>query len=305
MDGIQVQNLPTNNSSPALNQSHQNTNATNSNIRVPVDISSLPDDPAERIPILKYHVDDMASVRRAYLQNKTIQPREHSFPYTNFSGINRCFKAKWFDQYRNWLEYNIKQDAAFCLCCYLLKTETIGHGGGDTFNTKGFKAWNKTDRFRVHVGGPNSAHNKAVKMCEDLMNEKQLLLSQRLAFRGHNEHESSRNRGNFLEVLEWYSARVDKATQVALRNAPKNLKMTCPQIQKQIVNSCAMETIKAITEDLNGDYFSILVDESKGKSHKEQMAIVLRYVDKRGMIMEHLLVLFVYAILMLCHLKKQ
>ncbi|XP_049352794.1 uncharacterized protein LOC125817296 [Solanum verrucosum] len=39
--------------------------------------------------------------------------------------------------------------------------------------------------------------------------------------------------------------------------------MTSPDIQKDIVNSCAKERVKAIIEDLNGDYFGILVDESK------------------------------------------
>ncbi|KAK9706919.1 hypothetical protein RND81_07G160600 [Saponaria officinalis] len=272
---------------PLQNQSTTNVSAQNTplenqscenvcveNVRIPVDINSLPSDPADRIPIKNYHVD----------------------------------------------ERDMSTDAAFCLCCYLFKSETIGHGGGDVFSTKGFKAWNKSDRFGIHVGGPNSAHNKAVKMCEDLMNEKQsirsvldkqsrkeksdyrtrlnasidytrLLLSQGMAFRGHDEHEFSRNKGNFIEVLEWYSTRVDKVANVVLKNAPKNLKLTSPEIQKDIVKACAMETTKVVIEDLNGDYFSILVDESKDKSHKEQMAIVLRYVDRRGMVIERFIAL--------------
>ncbi|XP_060210281.1 uncharacterized protein LOC132637160 [Lycium barbarum] len=47
-----------------------------------------------------------------------------------------------------------------------------------------------------------------------------------------------------------------------------------------------METVRYIIEDLNDDYFFILVDESCDVSCKEQMAIVLRYVDRRGSIME-------------------
>nr|XP_009620748.1 uncharacterized protein LOC104112515 [Nicotiana tomentosiformis] len=52
-------------------------------------------------------------------------------------------------------------------------------------------------------------------------------------------------------------------------------------IQKEIVNACAKETMKAIVEEMNGDYFGILVDESKDVSHKEQMALVLRYLLQR------------------------
>ncbi|XP_016559033.2 zinc finger MYM-type protein 1-like [Capsicum annuum] len=58
--------------------------------------------------------------------------------------------------------------------------------------------------------------------------------------------------------------------------------MTSPDIQKNIVSSYAKETVKIIIEDLNGDYFEILVDESKDVSHKEQMTLVLQYVNKEG-----------------------
>ncbi|XP_016546391.2 zinc finger MYM-type protein 1-like [Capsicum annuum] len=65
--------------------------------------------------------------------------------------------------------------------------------------------------------------------------------------------------------------------------------MICPNVQKDIVNSCAKETLKAIVEDLNGDYFGILVDEFKYVSHKEQMILVLRYVNKEGKLIEQFL----------------
>ncbi|XP_060211656.1 uncharacterized protein LOC132639203 [Lycium barbarum] len=65
--------------------------------------------------------------------------------------------------------------------------------------------------------------------------------------------------------------------------------MTSPMIQKDIVIACKIETIKAIIEELNGDYFTLLVDESLDVSRKEQMAVVLRYVDRKGFVMERLI----------------
>ncbi|XP_070002086.1 uncharacterized protein [Nicotiana sylvestris] len=62
--------------------------------------------------------------------------------------------------------------------------------------------------------------------------------------------------------------------------------MCSPSIQKDIVDVCAKETVKAIIEDMNEDFFGILVDESKDISHKEQMALVLRYVNKEGEVIE-------------------
>ncbi|KAK4724241.1 hypothetical protein R3W88_027020 [Solanum pinnatisectum] len=65
--------------------------------------------------------------------------------------------------------------------------------------------------------------------------------------------------------------------------------MICSTIQKEIVDACTKETIKAIIKDLDGDYFGILVDESKDISHKEQMTLVLRYVNKNGELIESFL----------------
>ena len=49
-----------------------------------------------------------------------------------------------------------------------------------------------------------------------------LLLNQGLAFRGHDEISTCSNRGNFLELLYWYSLRNDEVGQVVLKNAPGN-----------------------------------------------------------------------------------
>ena len=47
--------------------------------------------------------------------------------------------------------------------------------------------------------------------------------------------------------------------------------------------------VKSIVEEIGGDVFCLLVDESADVSDKEQMAVVLRYVDKSGLIKERLI----------------
>ncbi|KAH0633980.1 hypothetical protein KY284_036766 [Solanum tuberosum] len=128
-----------------------------------------------------------------------------------------------------------------------------------------------------------------------------LLLNQGLTFRGHREDESSLNKGNFLEILSWYAKRCDKIDELVLKKAPKNYQMTPHKIQKDIVTACKLETIKAIMEDLNCDYFSLLVDESCDISRKEQMAIVLRYVDRKGSVVERFIgIIYVHDTSALC-----
>ncbi|PIN22669.1 hypothetical protein CDL12_04614 [Handroanthus impetiginosus] len=244
-----------------------------------------------------YHPNDRDEIRRWYLQKKPCQPFNHEFPTKNIGGKMRRFNPEWFKEYENWLEYKIGNQ-----------------GGGDSFVSDGFTAWNKKERLKIHIGGPNSAHNKTWKMCEDLMTQKQhidvafskhsdktrleyriqlgasvdcvrYLLHQGLPFRGHDESEESNNQGNFRELLQFLRDHNETINDV-LENAPKNLKLVHADIQKDIVNAAAIETVNAIISDLGDDLFALLVDESRDVSMKEQMAVALRYVNKKGSVVE-------------------
>ena len=79
----------------------------------------------------------------------------------------------------------------------------------------------------------------------------------------------------------------DDIRDVTLKNAPKNVKLTSPDIQKDIANVVTIETVNIIIQDIGDSLFSILVDESRDISTKEQMAVVLHYVNKKGQVIEH------------------
>ena len=74
-----------------------------------------------------------------------------------------------------------------------------------------------------------------------------------------------------------------------LQTASKNCKLTHLDIQKDIVNAIARETSKTIIKDLDNGFFSILVDESRDNSVKEQMSLVLHYVNKKRIIIKRFL----------------
>ncbi|XP_026422472.1 zinc finger MYM-type protein 1-like [Papaver somniferum] len=221
---------------------------------------------------MDYHPNVRNQVRRAYLQNGPCQPKNHKFPN---SRKGRKFNHSWFKAHEYWLEYSISKDRVYCLCCYLFKSS-----GANNFADEGFCTWSKKSRLQVHVGDINSAHNEARKACEDLLDEKGL------AFRGNDEGDDSANRGNFLEILAWLgNINVEDLQPYIMENAPKNLKLTSPDVQKDITSAFSFEIIAAIIRDIGDSFFSILVDESKDISSKEQMAIVLRYV-KEGRVIE-------------------
>jgi hypothetical protein len=69
-------------------------------------------------------------------------------------------------------------------------------------------------------------------------------------------------------------------------NASKNSCLFAPKIQRDIVECFANEIVQSILKELGDDVFYLLVDESRDVSCKEQMAMVLRYVDKFGIVKE-------------------
>ena len=74
----------------------------------------------------------------------------------------------------------------------------------------------------------------------------------------------------------------NESSNKVLQTAPKNCKLTHSEIQKDIVNVIVSETSKAIIKDLDNGFFSILVDESRDISVKEQMSLILHYVNKNS-----------------------
>ncbi|XP_062208934.1 uncharacterized protein LOC133910615 [Phragmites australis] len=190
--------------------------------------------------------------------------------------------------------------------------------GGDAFVNGGFKNWNHKEAFKKHVGDINSAHNQAQEKYDLFVKPKtsieqsfasttkqykvlyiarltwslrciRFLLRQGLAFRGHDESEDSKNKGNFLELLNFLANNFQEVNKVVLKNAPKKNKMIDHKIQKDLISSCAKETTKLIMEDLGNEHFSILADESSDVSLNEQLALCLRYVDKKGKPVERFL----------------
>lgn len=114
------------------------------------------------------------------------------------------------------------------------------------------------------------------------------LLAQGLAFRGNDESISFRNKGNFLELMNFLVNHNEDIYKV-WKSCRGNLKLTSPDIQKDIVKAAATVTTKVILDDLGDDLFAILIDESRDISLKEQMVVVIRYVNNEGKVIERFL----------------
>ncbi|KAL5829664.1 hypothetical protein ACOSQ3_019132 [Xanthoceras sorbifolium] len=106
------------------------------------------------------------------------------------------------------------------------------------------------------------------------------------AFRGHDESINSTSRGNFIEMIKLQVRVNQEIAGIVLENAPQNAKYTSPQIQKELLNILANEVRAKIREEVGDTKFCILVDEAIDESNKEQIAIILRYVDLKGFVRE-------------------
>jgi hypothetical protein len=136
-----------------------------------------------------------------------------------------------------------------------------------------------------HVDGVSSAYNKCVKHFYDFQNQRQsissklscaseeakelyqiyltsslecskFLITQGMAFRGHDEFSTSMDRGNFVEMIDWYKDKKE-IVRNAFSHSAMNCKLTSPYIQKDIVRCCAEEIIDVIMggiEDRNNPF---------------------------------------------------
>ena len=201
---------------------------------------------------------------------------------------------------------------------YYLFGKTTGRLGSNAFISKGFVNWRKVNDgiycpLSSHVGKENSPHKIVVKCYEDLMNQLQdihnlvskrasqevennclclkatirtdwWLASKASAFKGH----SSKNWGNFIELLKFPRSHNDKLSGFVLENAPRqNAKYTSHKIQKEILNIFASNVQRVIHDEIEDSNFCIIIDEARYEAKQEQITIILWFVDKDGFIWEH------------------
>jgi len=260
-------------------------------------------DPALRKQIEEYDKNVQDQVRRAYILKGPCQPKGLYFPRRQYGQRSRPFQEEWYDKY-DWLEYSVSKDASYCFYCFLFKQP----GKGDkyeAFTKVGYSNWkDAVEKFKSHVGSVNSVHNNARLHFDDFNNQRQsigtvmsnasreaeelyrirltsslacsrFLMMQGLAFRGHDESVSSLNKGNFLELIDWSKDKIQEVRN-AFDRSPKNCIMTSPHIQKDLAKCCAQEITETILGEIGNRSYTILIDESRDVSVKEQMAVILR-----------------------------
>ncbi|XP_024316455.1 zinc finger MYM-type protein 1-like isoform X2 [Brachypodium distachyon] len=243
-----------------------------------------------------------------------------NYPYNEH---RRRFQYSYFTNFP-WLEYSLVKHHAYCLPCFLFTRKPNGRCGSDTFTVDGFSNWKKVNAgkncaFLTHMGkDSNSAHNFSVRSFHSLKNSMthidkaivqasakmignarqrlkvtidsiRWLTFQACAFRGHDESPGSINQGNFLELIKLLALYNKEVNEVVLQNAPRNAKYTSGEVQQEILQLLSRRVQKNIIEEIGTSKFCIMVDEARDESKKDQMALVIRFVNKEGFIKERFL----------------
>ncbi|RZC19012.1 Zinc finger MYM-type protein 1 [Glycine soja] len=197
-----------------------------------------------------------------------------------------------------------------------IQNENVSKYGGDHFVTEGFSDWKNSQRLANHATSSNS-HVDCVHMSYALMNPNQsikaafvnqakqmnseyrvrvntsliatkFLLRCGMPFRGSDESFNSLFKGSFLELVDTLKE-INLEIANVIDCTPGNNFMTAPTIQKDLVVACACEITQQIVCDIADDVFCVLIDESGDVAGKEQMVVVIRYVNSEGFVKERFL----------------
>lgn len=239
------------------------------------------------------------------------QPQLAKYPQSKTGKQNRAFNKDWFSKFA-WIEYSTPEDAVFCFPCRHFAASAYAD---NLFTERGFRNWKTAtgkdgklgkhaeskshvdamimwQQYRVSlvsgsVFAQQSAANKAWvdsnrKYLMRILDALMYLAQQGLAFRGDDETEDSLNRGNFQELLSLLSS-VDVEFHEKCKSMPSNAKYTSPEIQNELINIAASQIRHNISCDaIEANFITIMVDEARDVSRKEQMSLCIRYISKRN-----------------------
>ena len=121
-----------------------------------------------------------------------------------------------------------------------------------------------------------------------------------IALRGHRDdskyYDSTSNVGNFQGLLNFRVECGDVILEEHFQTCPKNATYRSKTVQNELIEICGDYLREQIIREVKlAKFFSILADEVADVSNKEQMPLVLRFVDTKGHIREEFIKFIYFA----------
>ena len=102
-----------------------------------------------------------------------------------------------------------------------------------------------------------------------------------LPFRGHDETQHSLNRGVFLELIHYLAENGDAVLADHLSGAAANATYLAPQSQNDMIAIVGEQIQREVARRVSAAaVFSVMMDETTDVSHREQVAVFVRYVNE-------------------------
>ena len=214
----------------------------------------------------------------------------------------------WFQEH-TWLTYCETQSKVYCFYCrsaYLKQLLTFSTKADKAFTVQGFSNWKKAkSRFRSHekslthreacmkiaaIEGPTIITQINSQLKKEQQHHRNMLLvqlsslryltKQGLAIRGHEEKD-----GNLIQLLECRSEKIPELHDWLTRQ-----KYLSHDIVNEMIELLAHHLLRDLLIDIReAEWFSLISDETRDISVKEQLVVTIRWVDTNYKIHEDLI----------------
>ena len=260
--------------------------------------------------------------RLSALQDHFKPDKLYHFP-THTEYKKQCsFRYCWFEQH-DWLVYSPSKDGAYCKVCVLFGS---GRGDKNasklsklvkspiSFWTTAAQNFSEHElKSEVHKTATLKADNFfkimqsqmepidqqlqsaiATQIAENKLKLHSIVKTiifcgwQNISLRGQREDNQSKNPGNFKALLNFRIESGDQALKNHLETASKVAKYTSKDIQNEIISVIGKWMQRKILTELQdgSKVFSLIADESRDCSNKEQMPLIIRFVSESNEIQE-------------------
>ena len=237
----------------------------------------------------------------------------------------RIFQQSWFTR-KDWLCASIVMKSLFCWPCLLFcpgKSSTWTHTGYVNMHhfscdcqkhekakshMEAYKMWKTFDKDesvdvllsrarKEAVERYNEEVRKNREMLKNITEAVLYLSKQEMAFRGHDESNTSLNQGNYRELLKSYG-KLDSVFDRRIRGQHQAAERpdsggVFTGVSADVQNDL-IECIDAVIQDQidkeigECEFFTIQCDETSDVSTKEQLSVIIR-LDRKGEIVERFL----------------
>lgn len=237
-------------------------------------------------------------------------PNRPMGPFPRDPITNRSFSSDYYYTHtktgqrieRFWLCYSQVRNTVYCQPCWLFcehkQLQTAAWRDGSINDWQGLSKKIKThedsaSHFRACISYTAWEKNKSVDTLITVGQEKikQILIRicdvirtlalGNVPFRGHRENISQirPSSGNFLNFIELL-ARYDPLLRAHISNNKSRNKYLSPEVQNELITLLSQTVLKnLISKVTTAPFFSIILDTTQDISKKDQLSIVVRYVN--------------------------